>query len=225
MQNLPLPNNKAPPNPNENLIDVILINHKNLQHLRGKLVACVASLEYDILKELAAQAAITILADNNNIKLYNDKINKTKPTTTPYPCSIRLNIELTCSEKETHETIEYSNLQKVADLLTKGYQQKMRQLIVKIMETDKGTVARKLQGNFFKCTELMVEKKVLYESMILPENLVFAEAFKNVGGTKTMVGYFCIKLLEDTKTKTSDILYYYLKKNSRTLRNFQRRDY
>jgi hypothetical protein len=58
----------------------------------------------------------------------------------------------------------------------------------------------------------MVEKKVLYKSMILPEYSIFAEAFKNIGGTKTMAGYFCIKLLEDARTKTSDVLYYYLEK-------------
>jgi hypothetical protein len=212
MPNTPLPNNEMPDNPNETLVNDILVNHKCLQHLKGKLVACVASLDYDILKELAAKAAITILADYNNIRLYNDKISKTKPTTAPYPRSIRLNIKLTCSEKETRETTDYTNLRKEADLLTKGYQQKMRQLIVKIMEFDKGTVAKKLQENFFKFTALMIEKKVLYESMILPENSVFVAAFKNHGETKTMAGYFCIKLLEAAKTDTSDILYYYLEK-------------
>jgi hypothetical protein len=120
MPNPPLPNDEMPLNPNEKLVDDILVNHKCLKHLRDKLVACVASLDYDILKELGAQAAITILADFNNIKLYNDKVSKTRPTTASYPHSIRLNIELTCSEKETCETIDYANLRKEADLLTKG---------------------------------------------------------------------------------------------------------
>jgi hypothetical protein len=48
--------------------------------------------------------------------------------------------------------------------------------------------------------------------MILPENSVFAEAFKNTGQTKTMAAYFCIKLLKAAKTQTNDILYYYLEK-------------
>ncbi len=130
-----------PLHPNKKLVDDILVNHKYLKHLKGRLVACLASLDYDPLSELVVQTAITILADYNNVKLYNDKISKTKPTTAPYPHSIRLHIELTCSEKETHEMSNCTNLQKEADLLTKGYQQEMRQLIVKIMEFDRGTLA------------------------------------------------------------------------------------
>ncbi len=63
----------------------------------------------------------------------------------------------------------------------------------------------------------MIEKKVLYESMILPENSVFAEAFKNTGQTKTIAGYFCIRLLEAGRTQTNDILYYYLEKTLKLL--------
>jgi hypothetical protein len=60
----------------------------------------------------------------------------------------------------------------------------MRQLIVKIIEFDGGTVVKKSQDNLFKIDALMIEKKVLYESMILPENSVFAEVFKNTDQTK-----------------------------------------
>jgi hypothetical protein len=55
--------------------------------IEDKLVVFIALLEYDILKELAALAAITILGDHNN-KLLNGKISKTKPTTAPYLPSI-----------------------------------------------------------------------------------------------------------------------------------------
>jgi hypothetical protein len=85
MPNPPLPNNEISLNQNKTLVDDILDNHKRLKHLKGKLVVCIASLDYDILKELAAKAAISILADYNNIKLYNDKISKINPTTTPFP--------------------------------------------------------------------------------------------------------------------------------------------
>jgi hypothetical protein len=212
MSTPPTPNNETPTNPNEDIVDKLLINHKPLKHLRGTLVACIASLDYDILKELAIDCAINLLADYNNIQVYNEKITKTKPTTAPYPRSIRLNFELTCSEKVTRETPEFTNLRKEADLLTKKYQQTMRQLIVKTIELDKGTVAKKMQEAFFHTATQMIEMKVLYESMLLPDDSLFAATFKNIGETKTMSGFLCNKILEAAKTQTSDILYYYLNK-------------
>jgi hypothetical protein len=104
---------------------------------------------------------------------------------------------LTCSIKATSETNEFKALKKDADLITKAYQQKMRQSIVKMMEMDKATITTTLRHKFFDMTTKMVDKKVFYESMLVPLDSIFHATFKNTGGSQTASAYTCAILLDN----------------------------
>jgi hypothetical protein len=175
----------------ESIVDNVFKNHKNLIHIKDKVLNTIASLDYSMLKELATESILDLLNEYNKIELYKEKINKHKPTNSPFPRSIRLNIELTCSEKSTRETEIFQALRKEAELATLAYQQKMRQSIVKTMELDKGTVTTTLQDTFFSRTTVMIEKQVFYECKLISPDASFSKTINTHGGAKTAAGYMC----------------------------------
>ncbi len=165
------------------------MNHKNLLHIKDKVLNTIASLDYSMLKELAMESILDLLNRYNKIELYKEKITKHKSTNSPFLRSIRLNIELTCSEKSTCETEIFQALQKkVVDLATLAYQQKMRQSIVKTMELDKGTVTTALQDDFFSRTTVMIEKQVFYECKLISPDTSFSKTINTHGDQKQQRG-------------------------------------
>jgi hypothetical protein len=186
------------------IVDDQIKNHHPLKVLRQHLIDSIATLNDSILKEQAVESTLLLLSHYNKIELYDEKITKFKPTTAPLPRSIRLSIELTCSEQDTRETDDFKSLQRDADLAKLQYQQKMRSLIINTMRLDRGAVLKELHNTFFGSMAMMIEMKVFFEFELLDDTSTFKATFKNVGGAKTAAGYICAVLLDTDQNLQPD---------------------
>ena len=72
----------------------------------------------------------------------------------------------------------------------------MRQLIVKTLILDKGTLKRQLRESFYGHIATLIETKVFYELQMASEETTMFKTFTEHGGSKTASAYTCLKVFE-----------------------------
>jgi hypothetical protein len=193
--------------PIEESVNNVLVNHKNLQHLRDTLIQDIATLNDDLIKEQAIESSLLLLNIYTAIELFEEKAKKNTPTESPFPRSIRLNTTLTCSEQGTRETEEFLKLKQSADSAKLAYQQKMRQLIVSTIKLDTETKRKELRATYFASLATMIETKVFYTLYMLPSDSIMKTRFNDEkGGAKTASAYLCISIFNNAEI-TNDTMY------------------
>jgi hypothetical protein len=186
--------------PIEESVNNVLVNHKNLQHLRDTLIQDIATLNEDLIKEQAIESSLILLNIYTAIELFQEKAKKNTPTESPFPRSIRLNTTLTCSEQGTRETEEFLQLKQSADSAKLAYQQKMRQLIVSTIKLDTETKRKELRATYFTSLATMIETKVFYTLYMLPADSTMKTIFNDEkGGAKTASAYLCMTIFRNAE--------------------------
>jgi hypothetical protein len=66
----------------------VLVNHKNLQHLRDTLIHDITTLNEDLIKEQVIESSLLLLNIYTTFKLFQEKAKKNMPTESPFPLSI-----------------------------------------------------------------------------------------------------------------------------------------
>jgi hypothetical protein len=191
----------------EESVNNVLVNHKNLQHLRDTLIQDIATLNEDLIKEQAIESSLLLLNIYTAIELFQEKAKKNTPTESPFPRSIRLNTTLTCSEQGTRETEEFLKLKQSADSAKLAYQQKMRQLIVSTIKLDTETKKKELRATYFASLATMIETKVFYTLYMLPPESILKTTFSDEkGGAKTASAFFCLSIFNNADV-TNDAMF------------------
>ena len=189
-------NNNDEITPNKKLVNNVLAKHPKLAHLKGALTNNIVTLDDDLLKEQGLDVTLDLLLQHSRIDLLIEKIKKTKPTEAPLPRSLRIKIDLTSPLEATREAQEFKTLQSEAENAKLHYQQKIRQLIVKTLILDQGTLKQQLRESFYKHISNLIETKIFYELQMMPNDNAVSKIFKEKGGSKTASAYTCLKIFE-----------------------------
>ena len=201
------------------LIKSIIADHKPFANLKQTLTYNIATLTDEFIKEPVVKATLLILASRRLIELYNSKIKKLETGANPLPRSLRVKINLTCSEKTNNDANEFLSLRSEAAILTEEWQQKMKGLFIRTKELDKKRAIMNHKERFFnECTNILT-LKACYALNLMRDNSEAKTELEKRGGAKTLIAITLLKFFEQADpTINSSRKYIYVNQKNNLLK-------
>jgi hypothetical protein len=133
---------------NEEIVNDIIQCHKPFSNLKLLLVENIKTLTEEFIRGPVIKSTLLLLTSCKLIGLYQSTIDKleTEPT---LPRSLRVKIELTCSEKCNNDANEFQTLKDNAKNLTDNWQNAMKDLFIQTKKLDMKHAQQKHRDYFY----------------------------------------------------------------------------
>jgi hypothetical protein len=195
-------NNETSTSTNASIVDTIIRDHKPFQNLRQVLTTNLATLTDEFIKEPVVKATLHILASRRQVELYSKTIEKLEAENSPLPRSLRVKIELTCSEKVNNDANEFQALQSEASIITEDWQLKMKGLFIRAKKLDKERAIQETKNIFFEHCAKILEYKACYAFNLMNDNSEMKKKLTSNGGAKTITAIAIINFFEISQPPT-----------------------